>query len=83
MDYTSFRLILMQTKLTLRLDDRLIRKAKRYSARNGKSISRLVADYFDLLESGDGPPVEPLSDRVRSLVGVLAAADTSKEAPTP
>ena len=37
----------MQTKLTLRLDDWLIRKAKRFSKKTGKSVSKIVADYFE------------------------------------
>ena len=36
----------MNTKLTLRLDDELIREAKEYSQETGKSVSRLVEDYF-------------------------------------
>jgi hypothetical protein len=40
----------MQTKLTLRLDDELVRKAKKFSKRAGKSVSKIVADYFDKLE---------------------------------
>ncbi len=36
----------MQTKLTLRLDDRLIRKAKDFASKNGKSLSQVVGDYF-------------------------------------
>jgi len=38
----------VNTKLTLRLDDELIRSAKRYAGRSGKSVSRLVADYCGL-----------------------------------
>ena len=36
----------MQTKLTLRMDDRLIADAKRYAAQVGKSLSQIVAEYF-------------------------------------
>lgn len=36
----------MQTKLTLRLDDELIRQAKAYAERDGRSVSELVASYF-------------------------------------
>lgn len=36
----------MSTKLTLRLDERLIAVAKDYSRANGRSVSVLVADYF-------------------------------------
>ena len=36
----------MQTKLTLRMDDRLIAGAKQHAARAGKSLSQVVAEYF-------------------------------------
>ena len=67
----------MNTKLTLRLDDRLISSAKRHSAETGRSISQLVADFFTLIEIEAGE-VEATS-RVRSLRGVLAGSslDTS------
>ncbi len=39
----------MQSKLTLRLDEELIRKAKAYARQSGRSLSRLVADYFAVL----------------------------------
>ena len=67
----------MNTKLTLRLDDRLILSAKRHSAESGRSISQLVADFFTLIEIEAGE-VEA-TPRVRSLRGVLAGSslDTS------
>ena len=36
----------MSTKLTLRLDDSVIRKAKKTAGRKGVSLSRMVEDYF-------------------------------------
>ena len=39
----------MKTKLTLRLDDEMIGRAKAYAARRGTSVSALVEDYFRLL----------------------------------
>ena len=64
----------MNTKLTLRLEDRLIRSAKRHSAKSGKSVSRLVSDYFGLIEATEkGGPAE-LTPRVRALYGTLADA---------
>ena len=41
----------MRTRLTLRLEDQLIEKAKLYAAQAGKSVSQIVADYFKLLTS--------------------------------
>jgi hypothetical protein len=69
----------VNTKLTLRLDDGLIRNAKRYSGKSGKSVSRLVADYFALIDSGEevaGPEITP---RVRSLIGSLKGATATEE----
>ncbi len=36
----------MTTKLTLRLDDKLIKTAKRTARSRGVSLSKMVADYF-------------------------------------
>ena len=36
----------MTTKLTLRLDDELIRQAKKTAKNKGVSLSRIVGDYF-------------------------------------
>ena len=47
----------MQTKLTLRLDRKLIDGAKRYAETHGTSVSKLVADYFQaLLPARTEPP---------------------------
>ena len=45
----------MGEKLTLRLDRSLIDRAKAYARARGKSVSRLVADYFTLLEPATTP----------------------------
>ncbi len=62
----------MNTKLTLRLDKGLIEGAKRHSARCGKSVSKLVADYFTLIDA-DKPTTE-VTRRVQSLRGVLVGS---------
>jgi hypothetical protein len=62
----------MNTKLTLRMDDALIQKMKRYSAKSGKSVSQLVADYFALID--EQPGENELTPWVRSLVGVIAGS---------
>jgi hypothetical protein len=47
----------MQTKLTLRLDDALIDRAKRYARRHDQSVSQLVANFFSALpQTPDVPP---------------------------
>lgn len=68
----------MQTKLTLRLDDELIRKAKRFSKKTGKSVSMMVADYFDKLDA-PVPEEEGMTPKVADLRGVLKGTGTEKE----
>lgn len=41
----------MSTKLTLLLEDSLIRNAKKTARSKGVSLSRMVADYFRSMES--------------------------------
>jgi len=64
----------MNTKLTLRLDDELIKTAKRHSDRSGKSVSQLVADYFTLIDSAETPRAGALTPRVKSLLGASSGA---------
>ena len=45
----------MHTKLTLRLDDRLIAQAKDYARDAGKSLSQIVAEYFSAMTSRRHP----------------------------
>lgn len=63
----------MTSKLTLRLDSELIRQAKEHSRRTGRSVSRMVADYFAALD--ETPPAEELPPVVRSLKGILRGAE--------
>ncbi|TLM70504.1 MAG: antitoxin [Actinobacteria bacterium] len=63
----------MKRNLTLRLDKALVARAKRHSEKTGRSLSRLVGDYFALLDA-DPTDVE-LTPRVRSLRGAGAGLD--------
>ncbi len=62
-------------KLTLRLDGDLVKKAKSVSKKSGKSVSRMVADYFVLLDrkKGEGK-ASPYTPLVSSLKGALRGA---------
>jgi hypothetical protein len=67
----------MQTKLTLRLDEELIERAKAYSRRTGKSVSQLVADFLQMLPGQPrGRATTPI---VSSLRGVLRGAEMDEE----
>ena len=69
----------MNAKLTLRLHDELIRKAKSHARRVGKPVSRIVEDYFAVLTAPPrSEPAEP-SPKVRSLRGILRGADVDEE----
>ncbi len=64
----------MQTKLTIRVDDRLISRAKVHARETGKSLSQLVADYFAILENTSTSDVDNLPPITRELCGALADA---------
>jgi predicted DNA-binding protein len=61
----------MQTKLTLRLADELIRKAKRFSKKTGKSVSMIVAEYFEKLDAPPPEEIEGITPKVAALRGIL------------
>lgn len=69
----------MQTKLTLRLDRDLIEQAKTYSAKQNKSLSQIVADYFALLEAALTEQPLELTPLVSSLKGALRGSKVSEE----
>lgn len=71
----------MPTKLTLRLDERLIAVAKDHARAQGRSVSVLVADYFAQLgaqapRAAQTPPSDtPLTARLR---GALKGAPVNE-----
>lgn len=70
----------MQTKLTLRLEEDLIVKAKKLAQQRGKSLSKLVAEFFSYITSKDMPdPSEP-PPIVKSMVGILADSKIEESA---
>lgn len=68
----------MSTKLTLLLEDRLIKNAKKAARSKGVSLSRMVADYFRSIESQrKKQPVE--SPVLSEISGILSTKrDTGK-----
>ena len=61
----------MQTKLTLRLEKSLVDLAKDYAANHGKSVSKMVSDYFRLLQESQNQSNEEITPITRSLKGAL------------
>lgn len=69
----------MHTKLTLRVEADLVRRAKSFAKKSGKSISRIVADYFSLLERPPKQDNAVWSPLVRSLKGSLRKAKVNQK----
>lgn len=60
----------MSTKLTLRLDEALIRRAKAEALRRGKSVSQMVSEYFDSLGEASSAHIE-VPPVTATLFGIL------------
>ena len=68
----------MNTKLTLRLDDHLIASAKEYSAKTGKSVSKIVSDFFVIIKNEKLKENNLITPTVQSLRGILKNTTASK-----
>jgi hypothetical protein len=57
----------MHTKLTLRLEEKVIEQAKQYAQQTGKSLSQIVSEYFLLLGSkpADAAKLSPTVSKLR------------------
>ena len=64
----------MDSKLTLSIDKRVIKRAKTYAKKQGRSLSALVQSYLLAITSGEKIDekeiMSQVSPRVRSLVGI-------------
>ena len=69
----------MQTKLTLRMEEELIERVKRYAKRTGKSVSQLVADFFAGLVMAAEDDSSYISPKVRSLRGSLKGTGVDRD----
>jgi hypothetical protein len=67
----------METKLTLRIEEKLINRAKMYARKSGKSVSHLVSDFFALLGPGEEKESLDVTPKVKSLRGVFRGGDFS------
>jgi hypothetical protein len=65
----------MRTKLTLRLDEDLIQRAKSFAKKRSKSVSQIVADFFASLDKKPNRRSTDLTPMVRSLKGALRETD--------
>lgn len=67
----------MDTKLTLRIDDKLIRQAKEAARSKGVSLSRIVEDYFRSLAVRKEKEV-PESPVLSEISGILSTGMGTK-----
>ncbi len=74
----KIKLCVMKNKLTLRLDSALIKRAKKHARKKGTSVSRIVANYFSVLEEENHPSEEP-SPITNLLIGILKDSDIEEK----
>jgi hypothetical protein len=67
----------MHTKLTLRIDEELVKRAKAEARRRGKSVSQMTADFIQSLDRR-GAPKKSLPPITSSLLGVLRGRGVSE-----
>jgi hypothetical protein len=61
----------MQTKLTVRVDQRWLESAKSYASRHGTTLTKLISDYLEALSGADN--LQSDAPILRRLSGILPA----------
>lgn len=61
----------MTSKLTLAMDDTVIKKAKKYARQRNLSLSKLVEYFFSALASKTKEKTMPLSPITQELTGMI------------
>jgi len=59
----------MTTKLTILVEEETIKKAKKYSAQTGQSLSKLIENYLNTVTESSDTPNNKFSPRVKRLMG--------------
>jgi hypothetical protein len=67
----------METKLTLKLDQTVIKSAKKYAENNNRSLSKLVEDFFKNLSS-ENIWEEEYPPLIKKLSGIISENDLKK-----
>ena len=60
----------MNSKLTLKLNSRVITRAKKYAKENNTSLSRMIESYLDSVTGGEKSVIE-ITPLVKSLSGIV------------
>ena len=61
----------MDTKLTIKLDDDVISRAKRYAHHRKTSLSKMIESYLDTVTKPDSDDIE-ITPLVKSLSGIIS-----------
>ena len=61
----------MNSKLTLKMNDRVIKRAKRYAKKNKQSLSALVENYFSIISGEEDITEIEISPNVLELSGII------------
>lgn len=68
----------MTTKLTLTVEDSVIKKAKSYAKKTGRSLSELIEKYLETL-TDEQQDEKQISPKLRRLVGSVKLPDDFDE----
>lgn len=73
----------METKLTLRLNDHVIKRAKKYARTHKISLSKMIEAYLDSLtrqkDENHKTPITPLVESLSGVIDVPADFDYKEE----
>ncbi len=72
----------METKLTLRLNDRVIKRAKKYARSHKISLSKMIENYLDSVTTQteeDKINITPLVESLSGVIDLPAEFDYKKE----
>ncbi|HET8809668.1 MAG TPA: DUF6364 family protein [Flavobacteriaceae bacterium] len=63
----------MNTKLTLTIEEEVIKTAKEYAKKQGQSLSGMVENYFKLISESRNKkvPADQLSPKIQKLRGII------------
>jgi len=64
----------MDTKLTIKLDNDVISRAKRYAQRRRTSLSKMIESYLDSVTKSEPDDIE-ITPLVKSLSGVVSVPE--------
>jgi len=67
----------MDNKLTLKLDNQVIEKAKIYARKKNTSLSKLIEGYLHFLTSSESSSPNEITPLVKSLSGVIKSSKLS------